>query len=233
MPKVEFIYDNDCPNIEGARNSLIKAFSEMKLSPKWTEWDRNSIDSPPYAKDFGSPTILVNGKDIADEKPQGGNNCRIYSFNGSNGGIPPTKLIVAALTGRTTNLKSWRSVFAAAPGIGVILLPKLTCAACWPAYAAIMSSMGVGFFNYTEYLFPISLAALAITLAALSFRARSRRGYGPFALGLVASVVAIVGKFYFESDSMFYFSVSLLVLASIWNSWPKKIDSTACSACES
>lgn len=233
MPTVEFIYDQDCPNIESARGNLVKALSQTNLSPNWTEWDRNSSDSPLYAKGFGSPTILINGIDIADEKPQGGNNCRIYSLNGFNSGVPPVSLIVSALSGKPKNVRSWKTAFAAISGIGIILLPKLTCAACWPAYAAIMSSMGVGFFNYTEYMIPISVAALAITLVALGYRSRSRRGFGPFLLGFAASIIAIFGKFYLESDPMFYFCVVLLIVASFWNSWPRKTDSKACPACES
>jgi mercuric ion transport protein len=33
----------------------------------------------------------------------------------------------------------------ALPGVGVSLLPKLTCPACWPAYAGLLSSVGLGF----------------------------------------------------------------------------------------
>ena len=233
MPKVEFIYDEDCPNIEGARGNLVKAFTEAKLIPKWTEWDRNSNDSPSYATKYGSPTILIDGQDIANEKPQSGNNCRIYAINGSNSGVPPVGLITTALSGNSRSPRNWKTALAAIPGVGIILLPKLTCAACWPAYAAIMSSMGVGFFNYTEYLFPISIAALVVTLVALGYRANNRRGYGPFYLGLLSSIAAVFGKFYFESNPIFYISISMLIVASFWNSWPNNSDSRACPACES
>jgi hypothetical protein len=30
----------------------------------------------------------------------------------------------------------------ALPGVGVSLLPKLMCPACWPAYAGIVSALG-------------------------------------------------------------------------------------------
>ena len=38
------------------------------------------------------------------------------------------------------------------PAIGAALLPKLTCPACWPAYAAVLSALGVSFVDYTPYL---------------------------------------------------------------------------------
>lgn len=234
MAKVEFIYDLECPNVDQARSNLVIALNKAKHPAKWKEWDRNSEDSPDYAKEYGSPTILVDGKDIVGSEPQSENNCRIYSFGGSNSGVPPVDMIASKLNGHRFGRKvSWKAAFAAIPGIGLVLLPKLTCAACWPAYAAIMSSMGVGFFNYTDYLFPISLIALLITLVALGFRAKSRRGYGPLYLGLIASAVVLLGKFSLESNPIFYLGVIMLVVSSFWNSWPKQMDSKACSACES
>ena len=54
----------------------------------------------------------------------------------------------------------------------------------------------------TAYLLPLTVLALVLALAALGFRARRRRGYGPFVVGIVAAF-ALVG-------------------ASLWNSWPTK-----------
>ena len=63
--RVELIYDLGCPNVESARSMLIKAFTRTGQSARWREWDRNAADCPDYARGFGSPTILVNGRDIA------------------------------------------------------------------------------------------------------------------------------------------------------------------------
>jgi hypothetical protein len=35
MPKVELIYDDDCPNVEAARQQLRRAFQELGQSPAW------------------------------------------------------------------------------------------------------------------------------------------------------------------------------------------------------
>jgi len=230
VPKVEFIFDKNCPNVKDARANLVKAFATKKLTPKWTEWDRNDTASPTHAREYGSPTILVDRKDISGAKPSDNNSCRVYLSSGTHKGVPPIELIAEALTAKSGGF--FRTTLAAIPGIGIILLPKLTCAACWPAYAAIMSSIGVGFFNYTDYLFPISIAALAFALGALLYKAKTRRGYGPFWLGLISSCFAIVGKFYIESNYIFYFGVVTLIAASFWNSWPKKNVSQACTVCE-
>ena len=45
-----------------------------------------------------------------------------------------------------------KQVWFSIPGIGVALLPKLFCPLCWPLYAGIVSSVGLGFLIGTTYL---------------------------------------------------------------------------------
>ena len=111
---------------------------------------------------------------------------------------------------------------AALPGILVALLPHLACPACWPAYAGIMTSLGLGFLIHTAWLFPITVLFLLVAMATFFFRAKHRRGYKPFFLGLSASVCILVGKFSFESNIAMYLRVGLLVTSSVWNGWPLK-----------
>jgi hypothetical protein len=73
----------------------------------------------------------------------------------------------------------------------------------------------------TAYLLPLTALALVLAVAALGYRATRRRGYGPFAMGLVAAIVLVGGKFVFDSDVAVYGAVAALVVASLWNSWPK------------
>ncbi|MGH8727943.1 MAG: MerC family mercury resistance protein, partial [Burkholderiales bacterium] len=121
------------------------------------------------------------------------------------------------------------TAFAALPAVGFALLPKLTCPACWPAYAALLSALGLGFVDYTPYLLPLTGVFLAVTLAALSYGAKSRRGYRPLLLGTFASAIVILGKFFFDSDPALYTGVGLLVAAALWNSWPLR--RSGCGAC--
>ena len=128
---------------------------------------------------------------------------------------------------------SWRRVVAAAPAFGVALLPKIACPACWPAYAGVLSTLGVSFLIDARYLFVMTAAFLAVALFFLGFRARRRQGYGPLALGLFASALLLVGKFLFESDPAMFSGVGALMIASFWNSWPRQLaTSQECSSCE-
>lgn len=107
------------------------------------------------------------------------------------------------------------------PGIVVAMLPKLACPVCWPAYAGLLSSVGLGFLISAAYLLPLTIAFLTLTLATLAYRAKDRRGLGPFSLGVFAAIGILLGKFLWESNAAIYSSVGTLVVASLWNAWPR------------
>ncbi|HHH31519.1 MAG TPA: MerC domain-containing protein, partial [Polyangiaceae bacterium] len=128
---------------------------------------------------------------------------------------------------------SWSRAAALAPSVGVALLPKIACPACWPAYAGVLSTFGVTFLIDSRYLFALTAVFLTVALFFLGFRASRRRGYGPLAIGALASAFLLVGKFYFESDTAMFTGVGMLMGASFWNSWPRKLAaSPSCSGCE-
>ena len=109
----------------------------------------------------------------------------------------------------------------ALPGVGVSLLPKLTCPICWPAYAGLLSSVGLGFLISARYFFAFTSGLLILSVTALAFRAGKRHGYGPPVLGLAAAAIVLLGKFSLESSATVYGGLMLLVAASVWNSWPR------------
>jgi mercuric ion transport protein len=97
-PRVELIFDRDCPHVGEARASLRRAFAAARLPPAWTEWERGSAASPPYARAWGSPTILVDGRDVAGaEASEGADCCRLYREGAQLAGAPSAALVAAAL----------------------------------------------------------------------------------------------------------------------------------------
>jgi mercuric ion transport protein len=116
----------------------------------------------------------------------------------------------------------WRVSLAAVPGIVFALLPNLACPACWPAYAGLLSSVGLGFLLDGAYRLPLTVTFLGLAVGALGFRARGRRGFGPLGVGVAAATVILVGKFAFGSNVTTCGGIALLVAASLWNAWPKR-----------
>jgi len=127
---------------------------------------------------------------------------------------------------------TFKRTLGAPPGVGVSLLPKMMCPACWPAYAGIVSAFGLGVLVSTKYLLLLTAFFLSITLLTLGFKASRRNGYDPLGLGLLASATILSGKFYFDVSQLTYAGLGLLVAASVWNSWPRRAAKAPfCSAC--
>ncbi len=99
--KVELVYDQDCPNAEAARAQLRQALVEIGESPEWQEWDRESADAPAYVQQYGSPTILVDGRDVAGVDTEADSKCcRVYrDRDGRLVGVPSVETIRSALRG--------------------------------------------------------------------------------------------------------------------------------------
>jgi len=232
---VEFIYDRDCPNVLAARGNLIKAIAASSREVRWTEWDSCAADSPPHVKGHGSPTVLVDGKDVADNSSSGaGASCRLYQRGGVRfDGAPSVEEIVTVFASRrgasiAAARDGWKSSLTAVPGIAFAFLPKIVCPACWPAYAGLLGALGLGFLLDETWLFPLTTAFLGLSIGALAFRARMRRNYGPFVFGLAASVVVLAGKFAFDSNAGTYGGLAVLIAASIWNAWPRRRKDAGC-----
>ena len=90
------------------------------------------------------------------------------------------------------------------------LLPKLACPACWPAYAAALSAVGLGFLLQRVYLLPLTLLLLMGAMLTLA-----RRGVWPFVLGGVSSLLIVLGKFLWNVELMVYLGVAGLIVANL------------------
>jgi len=156
----------------------------------------------------------------------------VHSFIGKTS--PATEL-----SDNSREERSWRGSLGAMSGATLLaFLTRLLCPACWPAYAGLLSSMGLGFLLKTAWLLPLTMITLAFVMVSLAFRARARRGYGPFILGLLGSGALLTGQFIFTSGSaMSEWGIDggavLLVAASVWNGWPRKRQDMKTDECPS
>ncbi|MGD2067185.1 MAG: alkylmercury lyase [Gemmatimonadota bacterium] len=85
--EVDLIYVPGCPNVEMARAALRAALPDGG----WREWNLASEATPERFRRFGSPTVLVDGRDVTgQEGGAAGMACRAD-------GAPPAHLIRDAL----------------------------------------------------------------------------------------------------------------------------------------
>lgn len=93
MPQVDLVYDPECPHVALARANLVQAFAVTGMAAQWSEHLIGSPDAAPRVRGFGSPTVLVDGRDVAHAEPGSESCCRVYGAAGA----PSVELIASAL----------------------------------------------------------------------------------------------------------------------------------------
>jgi len=129
-------------------------------------------------------------------------------------------------------MKSRMGLFAI-PAAVASMLPVLGCPLCWPGYAALLSSLGLGFLVSARYLLPLTIALLGVALAGLVVQARRQGSLVPLVLGSAASVAIVLGKFALELGAMTYAGVGLLLLSSALSVLRTGEAGDACTECAS
>ena len=93
MPQVDLVYDPECPHVVLARTNLMRAFAATGVPARWSEHRIGSPDAVARVRGFGSPTVLVDGRDVAQAEPGSESCCRVYG----TAGAPSVELIASAL----------------------------------------------------------------------------------------------------------------------------------------
>lgn len=96
-PKIELLVFEDCPLADAARKTLGEALGSLGLS-NYEEVDLLDPDTPDEIRGWGSPTILVNGKDITGGGKGDSVGCRVYTGRDR---VPSAKAIASYLTDLT------------------------------------------------------------------------------------------------------------------------------------
>ena len=102
MASVELVYHADCPNVGECRARLLRAFSDAGIPPAWQEWRVDDADAPARVRHYGSPTVLIDGRDVCMTEESAGASCRLYlQPDGSTGGTPSMEVLANALRTRS------------------------------------------------------------------------------------------------------------------------------------
>ena len=90
--------------MDGARDVLARALQAAGAPAVWTEWSTDDEGCPDSCRGYGSPTILVNGKDVSPGPHEwklrdegAGPRCRVYETGGGLSGAPPLEHVREAI----------------------------------------------------------------------------------------------------------------------------------------
>ncbi len=102
--QIELVYDPGCPNVDAAREVLTECCRAAEIPAVWTEWSTDDPECPHYARNFGSPSILVNGEDVApgphpwaEREPGDGPRSRVYRDGDAIVRTPPANRVALAI----------------------------------------------------------------------------------------------------------------------------------------
>lgn len=117
-----------------------------------------------------------------------------------------------------------RRLLAPLPTVGVALLPKVACPACWPAYAGALGAIGLDGLLEESLLKPLTLVFVGVAVAIAVLRAwqRSRRSqqglanWAPVLLTMTAGTAIALGKFIYDSEGLLYAGVAGFISSSFW-----------------
>ena len=96
--KVQLLYFAGCPHVDEARDVLRSALAACGAGDLTVEEvDVQACTTPQQLRSWGSPTILVDGTDLAGADGPTGLGCRLYPRGTSVAGVPSEELICATL----------------------------------------------------------------------------------------------------------------------------------------
>jgi hypothetical protein len=102
--QIELVYDPGCPNVVQAREALTAACRAAGVPAVWTEWNSEDGACPKYARNLGSPSVLVNGEDVAPgphpwapRDPGGEPRSRMYRDGHAIVPVPPLGRLLMAI----------------------------------------------------------------------------------------------------------------------------------------
>jgi len=160
--KIQLLYFKGCPHVDAARAALREAVAADNGDAPSGAIDVEEIDvddpaAPAWARSWGSPTILIDGEDVAGGTPSAASSCRLYASDAPDAAAIRAR--IAAVRGRASKTRvAW-------PMIGAITAAIAASACCViPAALALVGVSGVGF---AARLAPYRAVFLVATVLAL------------------------------------------------------------------
>ncbi|MGE0325483.1 MAG: hypothetical protein AB7K71_40170 [Polyangiaceae bacterium] len=102
--RVQLLRFEGCPNVSDARQRLREALEHSGLEPHWEELD---LEQHPELQSFGSPTVLIDGRDVCPDASQRSTStacCRVY-LESDIRGVPELARLVEALRNATSKAR--------------------------------------------------------------------------------------------------------------------------------
>ena len=98
----------------------------------------------------------------------------------------------------------------------MILLPKVVCPLCWPAYTAVLGALGIGFMDYGPAVPWLIAIFLAFTVGGLGRAALRTKQFGPPIVGTAGAASIVLGAFTTGGRNLALAGAVILLFACAW-----------------
>ncbi len=98
--RIQLLYFPSCPNADAARTRLRQALRRCGKALSWEEVDLDALGTSSSLRRFGSPSILIDGRDVCPDGAQrasGTTCCRVYPQSDIRG-VPELEQLIASLS---------------------------------------------------------------------------------------------------------------------------------------
>jgi copper chaperone CopZ len=138
--KIQLLYFDGCPTLPRARQALRDALAAEKIDDPIEEIDVEASTAPEWARGWGSPKILIDGKDVTGTTRATGAACRLYQ-----GGGPSVAEIRRRLAASRRDLVTpdRRAAWAMLGAVSAALAASACCLV--PTILAVIGLSGAGF----------------------------------------------------------------------------------------
>lgn len=155
--KIQLLYFEGCPNLESARAAIRDAIAAERIDEVIEEIDVESPTAPDSVRGWGSPTILIDGKDVTGSSRATGSSCRLYA-----NGAPPVDEIRARLVD-ARSVSAGASGRAMLPMLGAISAAIAASSCCIaPSALAVVGLSGAALAPYRLYFLAATGVALGV-----------------------------------------------------------------------
>jgi mercuric ion transport protein len=95
--RIQLLSFPGCPNVPEARKRLSDALADLGMPEEFEEIDVTDAACDPALVGWGSPTILIDGRDVEGAQPSSTASCRLYRSTAGLSGVPSEVAIRSAL----------------------------------------------------------------------------------------------------------------------------------------
>lgn len=95
--KIQLLYFPGCPHVGIARGNLRRVLAARQMNTAIEEIDTTAPGTSQHLRNWGSPTILIDGVDVTGGRAPTGPSCRLYPGATRPAGAPSAEVIRAAI----------------------------------------------------------------------------------------------------------------------------------------